>query len=92
MTHLASLLFGFIGFACLCLAMDRHHQDLLRRKLPRRQMLLLRATGGIALAIALAIAMRGLGAAFGAIAWIAHLSVAAGLVVTILTRRAQRTR
>ncbi|AXB79070.1 DUF3325 domain-containing protein [Novosphingobium sp. P6W] len=87
MIHLAIALPALLGFALLLMAMARHQQDWLRRKLAPRTSRLLRWSGFAALALAFLIAGLALGWAYGAVVWFGWLSVAAMLVLTAQTNR-----
>lgn len=87
MIHLAIAALAQAGFALLLLAMPRHQQDWLRRKLPPRLATTLRWAGFSALALSFAAAGTGLGWAYGTVAWCGWLSVAAALVLTVQTNR-----
>lgn len=78
---------ALLGFALLLLAMARHQQDWLRRKLAPRTGRLLRWSGFASLALAFIVAGLGLGWAYGAVAWFGWLSVAAVLVLIAQTNR-----
>ena len=87
MIHLAIALPALLGFALLLLAMARHQQDWLRRKLSSGRCKALRRGGFAALALAFTIAGLGLGWAYGTVVWCGCLSVAAALVLTAQTNR-----
>ncbi|MEE4450836.1 DUF3325 domain-containing protein [Novosphingobium resinovorum] len=87
MIHIAIAALALSGFVLLLLAMPRHQQDWLRRKLPARTSTALRGGGFGVLALAFAAAGLGLGWAYGAVAWCGWLSVAAVLVLTAQTNR-----
>ncbi|MCG2840659.1 DUF3325 domain-containing protein [Sandaracinobacter sp. RS1-74] len=87
MIHAATFLLSLTGFALLLLAMPRHQQDWLRRKLPPSLGRTLRLSGFAALALAFAVAGLGLGWGYGAVAWFGWLTMAAALVVTANTNR-----
>ena len=74
----------FMGLAALCLAMDKHFGELLKRKPTARQLLGLRVLGWVLLGLApgLAVAQRGL--AHGLVEWSAVLM--AGLVVWVFVK------
>lgn len=87
MIHVAIAVPALLGFVLLLLAMARHQQDWLRRKLgPRRSTALRRAGFGV-LALAFGIAGLGLGWAYGMVVWFGWLSAAAALVMTAQTNR-----
>ena len=87
MTHIIVALLALAGFALLLMAMPRHQQDWLRRKLPARTGRLLRIGGFGLLTAAFAIAGIGLGWAYGAVAWFGWLSFGAALTLTAQTNR-----
>lgn len=87
MIHLAIAVPALLGFALLLLAMARHQQDWLRRKLPQGTSRRLRWSGFGALALAFVAAGFGLGWAYGTVAWCGWLSVAAVLVLAAQTNR-----
>lgn len=82
MIHLAIFLAALAGFALLLLAMAKHQQDWLRRKLAPGRSRLLRALGFAALALSFAMAGLGLGWAYGTVAWCGWLTASAAVVVT----------
>lgn len=87
MIHLAIALPAILGFALLLIAMARHQQDWLRRKLTPRTGRMLRWNGFAALGLAFVFAGLGLGWAYGALVWFGWLSVAAALALTAQTNR-----
>lgn len=87
MIHLAIGALALSGFVLLLLAMPRHQQDWLRRKLAARITTTLRWSGFGALALAFIVAGLGLGWAYGSVAWFGWLSVAAVLVLAAQTNR-----
>ena len=87
MTHAAMLIFSLAGFAALLLAMARHQQDWLRRKLPPATSRRLRAAGLALQVLAFATAGLGLGWADGAVVWFGWLSASAVLTLTAHTNR-----
>ena len=87
MIHMAIFSLSLSGFAVLLLAMARHQQDWLRRKLaasPRRR---LRMTGFALLAAAFAVAGSGFGWGYGTVLWCGWLTVSAALIVAANTNR-----
>jgi hypothetical protein len=66
-------LLGFAGFAGLCLAMEKHCNDLLGRKPTLFQQRALRACGWALLLVALVLAVHLRGWALGLVQWIAVL-------------------
>ncbi|MFT3964631.1 MAG: DUF3325 family protein [Sphingobium sp.] len=87
MNHAVIFLLSLAGFALLLLAMPRHQQDWLRRKLPTVLGRALRLSGFAALALAFAVAGAGLGWGYGAVAWFGWLTMAAALAVAANTNR-----
>jgi len=87
MIHPATFLLSLAGFALLVLAMPRHQQDWLRRKLPPIMVSALRLFGFLLLALASAVAGAGLGWGYGAVAWFGWLTMAAALAVAANTNR-----
>lgn len=81
MTHVAILLLSTASFAVLHLAMARHQQDWLGRKLPQRTSRALRWSGFSALALAFLVAGFGLGWGYGTVVWIGSASAGAALTV-----------
>ena len=87
MTHIVIAGLALAGFALLLLAMPRHQQDWLRRKLPARTSGRLRL-GGLALhAAAFLAAGTGLGWAYGTVAWFGWLSFGAAVTLAAQTNR-----
>ena len=66
-------LMGFAGFAGLCLAMEKHFNDLLGRKPTGRQLRALKLAGWALLLMSLIFAVLGRGWALGLVEWIAVL-------------------
>jgi uncharacterized membrane protein len=87
MIHIANFLLSLSGFVLLLLAMPRHQQDWLGRKLFPMQRRALRLSGFTALVLAFVVAGAGLGWAYGAVAWFGWQTVAAALVVAANTNR-----
>lgn len=87
MIHTPVALLTLAGFALLLMAMARHQQDWLRRKLAPRTSHLLRIGGFGLLAVAFAAAGFGLGWAYGTVAWFGWLSFGAALTLTAQTNR-----
>ena len=81
MTHLFVFVLSLAGFAMLLLAMARHQQDWLRRKLSPSLSQRLRRGGFALLALAFGTAGSGLGWGYGAVVWFGWLSVTAITVV-----------
>lgn len=74
--NLAILLASLGGFIALALAMEKHCKHLLRRVLSPLWLRVLRAAGGLLLALALLLSFQHLGWSIGAAAWLGWLSVA----------------
>lgn len=87
MIHFAVAICALLGFMLLLIAMTRHQQDWLRRKLAPRLSALLRWSGFAMLALAFVAAGLGLGWAYGAVVWLGWLSAAAALVLAAQTNR-----
>lgn len=87
MIDAGTFLLSLTGFALLLLAMPRHQQDWLRRKLSPVLGRTLRLFGLLVLGLAFAVSGVGLGWGYGAVAWFGWLTIAAALVVTINTNR-----
>ena len=87
MIHPLIFLLALAGFAALLLAMARHQQDWLRRKLPPRQARRLRGAGFALLALAYLGSGLALGWAYGTLCWLRWLTVAAAAMVTLNTNR-----
>lgn len=80
---LSSALIGFAGFAALCLAMEKHFNELLGRKSTLRQRRGLRIGGWGLLLVALVLAVQTSGWALGLVEWMAVL-MAGGTVWVFL--------
>lgn len=87
MTHVLTFTLGLAGFALLLLAMGRHQQDWLRRKLPAPTSRKLRGGGFALLAMAFVVCGSGLGWAYGTLAWCGWLTLASLALVTANTNR-----
>lgn len=81
MIALFTLLLAMTGFALLQLAMARHQQDWLRRKLPGSISRTLRIGGFACLGLAFVVAGAGHGWDYGAVLWFGALSAGAALSV-----------
>ena len=82
MIHAATFLLSLAGFAQLLLAMARHQQDWLRRKLPANRSCVLRLSGFLMLALAFVTAGFGLGWGYGTVVWFGWMTATAALMVT----------
>jgi len=91
MTILA-LVAAMVGFLSLALSMDKHHQEMRRRKSSSAERRAFRSAGWGGLAISLVLAMAAWGAAVGSILWFGILSFAAALVLLLLSRIASAPR
>lgn len=78
---LSVALIGFAGFAGLCLAMEKHFNELLGRKPTAVQLRALRFGGWALLLLSLVLAVHGRGWALGLVEWIAVLM--AGVTVWV---------
>ncbi|WP_395337174.1 DUF3325 domain-containing protein [Novosphingobium sp. BL-8H] len=87
MIHTPVALLTLAGFALLLMAMARHQQDWLRRKLAPRTGRLLRIGGFGLLGAAFIAAGTGFGWAYGTVAWFGWLSFSAVLTLTAHTNR-----
>ncbi|MBC3411942.1 DUF3325 domain-containing protein [Pseudomonas sp. SWRI107] len=70
---LAFALIGFAGFASLCLAMEKHFNELLKRKPTAVQRKALRVAGWALLLVSLLLAVQVRGLALGLVEWVAVL-------------------
>jgi hypothetical protein len=91
MTHVLTFLLAFSGFVMLALAMKRHQRAMIGRQLSDRESRVARTSGSLAIIASLSLAAASFGFAYGAVAWLGHLSVASWAVVTMLIWRT-RTR
>lgn len=82
MIHVVIFLLALAGFVLLLLAMAKHQQDWLGRKLPRPRAEKLRLAGFALIALAFCASGFGLGWGYGTISWFGWLTFAALLVVT----------
>ncbi|WMJ68418.1 DUF3325 domain-containing protein [Stenotrophomonas sp. 24(2023)] len=82
-----ALLLAAAGFACLALAMERHHRDVTGHApaVPRRRVL--RLLGAAALAASLAPSIAAWGVAQGFVGWCGVLAAGAGVMVLWLSFR-----
>ncbi len=81
---LSSALLGFAGFAALCLAMEKHFTELLKRKPTQGLRRGLRCAGWVLLLLALALAVHQRGWALGLVEWTAVLMAGVTLWVFLL--------
>ena len=82
---LLALLLSLAGFACLALAIERHHRQLLRRPLGEGRGRLLRLFGALALALCYGCIVADMGWALGSISWCGLLSLGAATVLLRLS-------
>lgn len=83
---------AWLGFACLCLAMDRHQRDLLGRRLSDSASRGIRLAGFAALALGLASTIATLGWGYGAALWFGLLTLGAAPVVALLSAWSSRAK
>ncbi|HEY8427941.1 MAG TPA: DUF3325 domain-containing protein [Sandaracinaceae bacterium] len=84
-----ALTLAYAGFTAVCLAMERHHRQLLGRPPARRTATSLRATGFVLLGLALAACLLTYDGSVGVILWLGLLT-AAGLALVFLLPYAPR--
>ena len=84
---LLALLMCYAGFTALCLSTDRHHGELLHRKLSPRRRLGLRVTGWMLLVVSIWPAVDVAGWGQGLEEWCAVLMLSALLLVLLLPYR-----
>jgi uncharacterized protein DUF3325 len=82
--HLAVLTFALLGFIALAVAMPRHGKHLLQRALPPMAARMVRITGWLLLAIALAIGISQWRFSIGTVTWLGWLSLAGVALVFYL--------
>jgi len=82
-----ALLLCYAGFTALCMSMDRHHGELLRRKLSTGRRVGLRVAGWALLIVSIWPAVRATGWAQGLVEWCAVLMLSALLLVLLLPYR-----
>lgn len=86
MIGLAALCASFSGFTALCLAMERHHRDVLGGKPTARRRMLLKAAGAAGVIVALAL-LASARAWIGLVEWVGVLAAGATLVAVVLAYR-----
>ena len=84
---LLALLMCYAGFTALCLSTDRHHGELLHRKLSPRRRLALRVAGWLLLTLSIWPAVSVAGWGQGLVQWCAVLMLSALLLVLLLPYR-----
>lgn len=87
MIHLALFLICASGFLLLCLSQPRHGQTFTGQRTAYRAQTMLRIGGAALLLLALVVAWQMLDWGTGSVAWLAHLSAGALLVIFLLNRR-----
>src|SRR3546814_18981557 len=75
MIHILGILFSTLGSGVLCAGMAKHQSRLVGRKLPPSTVRLMKFGGFVVLALAIALDASGLGAAYGLIACLGHLTM-----------------
>ena len=86
----AAVLLAFAGFAALYVSMTKHQVETVGRRLAPREQTLAKASGGVALASALACAVAAEGWRFGPVLWSGIIMLAA-LSLTLLLAYQPRT-
>lgn len=81
---IAAVLLSYASFTALCLAMDKHHGELLRRKPSPLQRRTLAGVGWLLLALAMAAAVHDAGWAMGLVNWTAGLMASGILLVWLI--------
>lgn len=86
---MTALVFGvcLVAWALLALGLPRHHADWFGRAPTGLQRALLRGHGWLGLGVALALALRAHGLAFGAVLWAAAMMLAAMAWALVLAAR-----
>lgn len=87
-----ALALSHAGMAGLCLAMDRHHEQLTGQgEVPRARRRALRAAGSVLLALALLACTRAWGATVGFTAWWGFLTAGGLLVAWLMAYRPRQS-
>ena len=84
---LAAGLLSYAGFSALCLAMERHHQEMLGRRPSPSRKVQLRVAGWALLALSLWVSVLSAGWAMGLVRWTAVLMGSAVFLVWLLPYR-----
>lgn len=84
MTLVAAFALTYAGFAGLCLGMDRHHEEVFRRRLTPARQRWLRVLGWAALCLSFPASVAVWGWLIGPVAWFGLLSAAGMLLVFLL--------
>lgn len=79
-----AVLLSYAGFTALCLAMDKHHGELLRRKSTPVRRRSLTVVGWLLLALSMGVAVSQAGWPMGLVNWTAGLMASAVLLVWLL--------
>lgn len=87
MMSFAAFCLAYAGFSALCLAMDRHYEDVFDRALPRRHRTPLRVFGWSALALSLWASASVWGWSYGTVEWIGILSFAGLILIWFVSFR-----
>lgn len=80
------LLINLLAFSSLALAMERHHQDILRKRPSQSRRRLLRIIGWSGLVLSYPLTIAAWGAAVGSVVWFGLLSLPAAIVVLVISR------
>lgn len=76
-----ALTLAYAGMAGLCMAMDRHHEQVTgRRDVPLRLRWVLRLSAGVLLLVSLRVSIDGWGPGVGWVVWLGYLTTGALLV------------
>ncbi len=75
----------WLGFALLCLAMDRHQRDLLGRRFSATDSHRLRLAGFAMITLALILSIAALGSAYGAVLWFGLITIGAMPIVALVS-------
>lgn len=84
---IAAFCLVYAGFSALCLAMDRHYEDIFDRAIPPRLRRGLRIAGWSALALALYLSAQVWGWSYGVVEWIGMASIAGLILIWFVTFR-----
>ena len=84
---LTAFCLAYAGFAALSLAMERHYEDVFRRRLPAAHRRMLRFLGWAGLAASLWVCAAVYGWSYGVAEWIGMLAIAGLLLIWVLTYR-----
>lgn len=87
MMSIAAFCLAYAGFAALCLAMDRHYEDVFDRAIPAHHRTSLRLLGWTALALSLWASTAVWGWSYGTVEWIGILSFAGLILIWFVSYR-----